>query len=85
MSWSLIDFIVILYGFCFFVCCPSHQLKSSLSLGLRMDCRYRGLGWVGYQTWLLDIFFMIYLPSFQGVTVFYVVDEWIPGYPVGSG
>lgn len=27
------DLIVILYAFCFFVCCPSHQLKSSLQFG----------------------------------------------------
>jgi hypothetical protein len=39
--------------------------------------------WVGYHSWLLDLYHD--LSFFQGVKCLYVVDEWMPGYPVGSG
>lgn len=46
------------------------------------DCSVPGI-WVGYHSWLLDLYHD--LSFFQGVKCLYVVDEWMPGYPVGSG
>lgn len=65
-------FIVILYGFCFFVCCPSHQLKSSLQFGATDGLSVGARDLAGLDTKLLALGHLFHdsYHLFQGVIVF---------------